>query len=229
MPDLNVFAPYAQARQAGQRNRLALLQNQLAARRSQNQRMGLLQLEEAMRRKRGEEQRQAAANDPYRQAQIKDLLNRIAGFDAQQERENERLGLYRSNIESLIAHRAKIANRANSEQGPSSPEELTGWITADTMLRRLEELRRLDRTNRTPQLREVSEGNFQWIEPPDPLTPAERKEYEDLMYREPSLRKQRALIAAMAKGRQRYELGSSEETQDDLGDPSAEAIWEAYH
>jgi len=223
MPDLNVFAPYAQARQAGQRNRLALLQNQLAARRSQNQSMGLLQLQEAMRRKREEEQRQAEANDPYRKAQIKDLLNRIAGFDAQQERENERLGLYRSNIESLIA------NRANSEQGHSSPEELTGWITADTMLRRLEELRRLDRTNRTSQLHEVSEGNFQWIPPPDPLTPAERKEYQELMFREPSLRKQRALIAAMAKGRQRYELGSSEETQDDLGDPSAEAIWEAYH
>jgi hypothetical protein len=85
MADLSILAPYLQARQQGQRNRLSLLQSQLGQQRGLNQRLGLAQLEEELRRRREEAQRVAEANDPYRRAQFTELLARTANMQTPEQ------------------------------------------------------------------------------------------------------------------------------------------------
>ena len=231
MPDLNVFAPYAQARQAGQRNRLALLQNQLAARRSQNQSMGLLQLQEAMRRKREEEQRQAEANDPYRRMQIAKLLQDLSNPPLTRD---EKFADFQREYDY---RRANPIPRVGG--GGSGNSKLTGIaITLANMrlAQKPEYLSLLSEQNRIASALmgdQIDMGYYQSRNIPLSPEALQEKLYGEFaaIHGTKKSMLEKLLPQAVADAASMYGLEGSEADPygDDLGDPSAEAIWEAYH
>lgn len=155
MPNnLDVLQPYFAARATGQRNRLSLVQNQLAQKQQLDSRLRLAQLQDELERRQKEEQRQARTTDPY-------YLSQITENEAQTALANRRLAEpIMTPAEKLADYgeRLKLQHQYDRPVGagrPFRPNQFEvgiyaasdpSWIIADKNLKRLEYLSELDLT-----------------------------------------------------------------------------------